>query len=76
MPRFYFHVRSDGHFTKDEHGRECANNRAAYAHAIKGTPRLPGQYLQATNTFVSTQIRDAQQRTIAVIRGKVTLKKW
>jgi hypothetical protein len=68
MPRFYFHIRSEGQLAEDEHGRLCANNRAA----IKGTPLLLGKFLQPTNTFVSTQISDDQHRTIGVIRGKVS----
>jgi len=44
--------------------------------ARKGMPLLLGKFLQVTNTFVSTQICDAQHRTIGVIRGKITLEKW
>ncbi len=56
MPRFYFHVRSNGHLIKDEHGRSLDNHRAALC------PRyhLLTKFLQPINTFVSTQICDAQ----------------
>jgi hypothetical protein len=58
---------------KDGRGRLCTNNREAYAHAIRCAPALVRKSLQGTNTFVSTQICDAQDRTIGVIRGKVHL---
>jgi hypothetical protein len=31
MPRFYFHVRAEGHLANDENGCLCNNNRAADA---------------------------------------------
>jgi hypothetical protein len=63
-------VRSNSQLLKDQ---RAAYARAAYAYAIKHTSHLLENFLQVTNTLVSTQVCDDQDRTIGVIRGKVTL---
>jgi hypothetical protein len=76
MQRFYFHVRSDGLLAEDSLGRDCENASAACAWAIKGMPGHLRDGLTARNTYVSTQVCDAQHRTVAVVRGTVTPEKW
>jgi hypothetical protein len=75
--RAFSHGRSNGHLANDGDGRLCADNRAAYTHAIKGTPLLLGKFLQATKPRVHT--RDDPRhigRVEAIHHGAYARVRW
>jgi hypothetical protein len=75
MGRFYFHVRANGILTTDSRGYELDGRREAYNHAVKHMPALLRKCRQSANTYVSMQICDDDERTVAVVRGTVILEK-
>jgi|EndMetStandDraft_8_1072994.scaffolds.fasta_scaffold156771_4 hypothetical protein len=76
MARFYFHVRSNGVLAEDSRGVNCKDARTACAFAVTKMPRYLRAALKETSTHVSTQICDDQGKTIAVVRGTVTVERW
>ena len=75
MAQFYFHVRSNGRLTHDDDGRPCVNRSAAIV-AVRSMPALLQANLQRTNTYVSTQVCDDQDRTIGVVRTTLVVEQW
>ena len=71
MEHFYFHVRSNGHLVEDQHGRQCADLSHACAFAIRRTPSLLSKVIQATNTYVTTEISNRHKRTVCVVRATI-----
>jgi hypothetical protein len=76
MAQFYFHVRSNGRLNRDERGRQCNNRASALEYAVKSMPALLRKNLQRAKTYVSTQVCDDEDRTIAVIRTTLVIEKW
>jgi hypothetical protein len=73
--QFYFYVRSNGRLRQDERGRHCGGQAAALEYAVKSIPALLRKSLQGGNSYVSTQVCDDQDRTIAVIRTTLIVEK-
>jgi hypothetical protein len=60
---------------KDRKGREFASLTEACTYAVRRTPGLLRKTLRLdANTYLSTEISDGE-RTLFVIRGKVTSEK-
>jgi hypothetical protein len=76
MERFYFHIRANGTWAPDHHGRQFNGAREAFHYATTHTPPLLRKFRGTHNTYVSIQICDKEEHTIAVIRGTVILEKW
>ena len=76
MPRFYFRQYINGQQTaKDWTGREFVSNAEACTYAVRRTPGLLRKFLRTdANTFLSTEISDGE-RTLFIIRGKITCEK-
>jgi hypothetical protein len=73
MPRFYFHVRTNGKLAEDNTGSQFDNARHATAHAIRSMPALLQSALQDAKTYVTTEICD-ESRTVGVVRATIILE--
>jgi hypothetical protein len=76
MPQFYFRQYMNGQqMAKDRKGREFASLAEACTYAIRRAPGLLRKTLRSdANTYLTTEISDGE-RTLFVIRGKVTSEK-
>jgi hypothetical protein len=76
MTRFYFRQHMNGlRMAKDREGHEFASLAEACAYALRRVPGLLRKILRLdTNTYLSTEISDGE-RTLSIIRGKVTSEK-
>lgn len=76
MPQFYFRQHVNGRqMAKDHKGREFASAAEARTYAVRCAPGLLRKTLRLdANTYLSTEISDGE-RTLYIIRGKVTSEK-
>jgi hypothetical protein len=76
MPQFYFRQYVNGQWmAKDWKGREFASLSEACTYAVRRAPGLLRKTLRLdANTYLSTEISDGE-RTLSIIRGKVTSEK-
>ena len=75
MPRFHFHVWTNGTLVKDTIGLQCDSRREACSHALESMPGLLSDGLRERHdTYVSTEVRNDQDRIVAVVRGTVVLE--
>jgi hypothetical protein len=80
MTRFYFRQHMNGQrMAKDREGHEFASLAEACTYAVRRVPGLLRKILRLdtnldTNTYLSTEISDGE-RTLSIIRGKVTSEK-
>jgi hypothetical protein len=76
MPQFYFRQYMNGQqMAKDWEGREFTSLAEARAYAVRHAPGLLRKILRLdANTYLSTEISDGE-RTLFIIRGKVTSEK-
>ena len=76
MPQFYFRQYMNGQqMAKDREGRKFANLAEARTYAVRRAPGLLRKTLRLdANTYLSTEISDGE-RTLFIIRGKVTSEK-
>ena len=76
MPQFYFRQYVNGQrMAKDREGREFASPAEACTYAVRRAPGLLRKTLRSdANTYLSTELSDGE-RTLFIIRGKVTSEK-
>ena len=76
MPQFYFRQYMNGQqMAKDGDGREFASLTDACTYTIRRAPGLLSKILRLdANTYLATEISDGE-RTLFIIRGKVTSEK-
>jgi hypothetical protein len=67
--RFYFRIWSDGVLTKDTHSGEFADRRAACIHAHHRVADLLRDAAHGQNRWVSIEVCDAKEQTVAIVRG-------
>src|SRR4051812_28414103 len=83
MPKFYFHVRSNGRWEEDERGRQYDDPAEACAYAIKSMPQrmakaleslpqLETKPLQHGSIYVTVKVVD-EKRTACVVKGTVVV---
>ena len=74
MPRYFFHQYVRGQRTEDLRGTLLPDVGAACHKAVRQTPaRLKAAAQDRHNTYVATEITNGN-RTLFVVRGKVTLE--
>jgi hypothetical protein len=77
MPQFYFQQHMNGQrLAADRRGREFGSVAEAHDYALCRAPGLLSKTLRlkAKDTYLSTEISDGE-RTLYIIRGKVTSEK-
>jgi hypothetical protein len=76
MPRYYFQQHVNGQWmAKDRTGREFASPAEACTYGVRRAPALLRKNLRPNaNTYLSTEVSDGE-RTLFIIRGKVTSEK-
>jgi hypothetical protein len=75
MPQFYFRQCMNGQQMAKDGGREFASLAEACTYAVRRSPGLLRKILRLdANTYLSTEISDGE-RTLFIIRGKVTSEK-
>ena len=85
MPRFYFHVRSNGRLEEDRRGRHYDDHKEACVDAIKSMPQLLAKALKSAsqlrtkplqhgNIYVTVNVVD-EQRSACVVKGTVIVSK-
>jgi hypothetical protein len=75
MPRYFFHEHVRDQRNEDLSGTILPTNRAACHRAMQRTPRnLKKAEDLSCDTYVATEITNGQ-RTLFVVRGKITVER-
>jgi hypothetical protein len=76
MPKYFFHVTSNGVKVRDSSGWVFKSLDVACNRAMRDAPDRLLNAMRPDNVYVATQICDEEEQTLCVIRASIIIEHW